>query len=482
MLRYGTQRALRNHSSIRHLSQLPRTSKYLSTSTRNLPSTQDRLRPFQKFPLQRATLQHGQQSRRSYSTDSKRENKDLPWILIDEAEVQKEWKLPESEYEVPRVIRPILFFVGVGSFSFIFFAYITVKDTEDAMKYEIAKKDKLALAFFFILFGFEKFPLWFFLDADDPRYRAKAGMIVRSLLYFHRPEEGWEENQSPTIYSRASDSFTYFSLIAREGLISLPVQILSFTLFIGILACRGGRSKNSAINFIRKHLTFYPAANRPHTLTTSLLSHTRWDSIFIYWFVLLALGCPEPGNGKFYTDMFTKSQHTVESTSLFQFFAFCIATGTFGNLCSQLSARLLFVRARSLFGIQHAKSVAGALPHLGAAPIAYGMLGMAIPGFLFSTNDTSLPLPQASLNPIVLGLGVVSAELLPFLLYAKRAPPLPGISGRVGGALFGFMYYYWGESLWHRCKEVFRESNGPVEAIYVLSMTFPRKGNTLEGA
>ncbi|PWN31708.1 uncharacterized protein FA14DRAFT_192781 [Meira miltonrushii] len=56
---------------------------------------------------------------------------------------QKKWQLPESEAKPPKVIRPILFFVGIGAISILAAACWTVKKTGDMVE----NAEKLELLF-----------------------------------------------------------------------------------------------------------------------------------------------------------------------------------------------------------------------------------------------------------------------------------------------------------------------------------------------
>lgn len=60
------------------------------------------------------------------------------WVVIEDekqyTKTQKEWKLSESESNPPEVIRPLLYFIGVGAGSYTLAAYLTMKDTRNALE------------------------------------------------------------------------------------------------------------------------------------------------------------------------------------------------------------------------------------------------------------------------------------------------------------------------------------------------------------
>ncbi|PWN31712.1 uncharacterized protein FA14DRAFT_192784 [Meira miltonrushii] len=304
---------------------------------------------------------------------------------------QKEWRLPEEEAQTPEVIRPLLYFLGVGAVSFGFAGWLSVKDTRKAV--ENAKRQSEHLRDLH-----DKYPVgesadkdayWGPINEADLRVIEKTNLIERRiariewLQYWANALHLPERFQKRTLKRYNDDKELY----SDAEISVLPIIAFTAVVFIGIKLSRTGVLGKNAFNHLKKHILQIPAANKLHTLTTSTFSHVRLGSFLLNYFVILGLGSTFLQTPHFRKDLNGKPLHTAERSTKFHLLAFCICSGTFSSVFSQAFTRLMFIRVRSLFGTHAAKKIVGRTPEVGSAGISYSLAAMSFPDAFYARID-----------------------------------------------------------------------------------------------
>lgn len=388
---------------------------------------------------------------------------------IQKANTQNEWNDIGTKAETPRIVRPLLFFVGIGTISFTLAAFMTVKETGAAVaragKYtELIPAVRENLPF--TIEGDEN-AYWGSLNEQDIRKLSQLGAFLRQ----RKRKAGikrWCDtldisNKTRKKFTKLSNRLLTLSpILKEEHRVTVPLIAFTTTIFTTVKICRTGIFGQNIITLMRRHLSQIPVANRLHTLTTSNFTHVRLGSLISNSFMISLIGGTYLTSKTFYTDKHGASNHSAEATSFFHFIAFCLVAGTFGRVSSQGFSRLLLImRTRQ---IQNPKliSIIGKTPELGAAGITYGLLGMSI-SHAFTTgqlqNNKQLPFIGLSIPTLAIVLFSYNGALMSLTLLGVEAAFSINVAARIGGGLFGATYFYLGNDYWERLKQVFYEKD-----------------------
>ncbi|PWN31710.1 uncharacterized protein FA14DRAFT_162630 [Meira miltonrushii] len=388
---------------------------------------------------------------------------------------EKEWRIPESEAEPPKVLKPFLYFIGIGVTSYTIAAWLVIKDTTKGMQDAVKLYDQL------------------------PELRSKYKDVVRGswgslgsiserdlkIVEYHQAVMKQEEREKRVAYwckllrlpKELNDgliqatrwmSGTYMSLSGSE-FPSAPIIALSTVIFLGFDISRTGIFGKNTFVLLRKHLVHYPAANRIYTLTMSGFTHARFGSFLINATVLFFLGNSVlAGSGYF-------PHRTPERNRSYHLLAFCITAATLTSLSSQIFSRLLFMRATKLYGSQVARKTVGRMPQLGAIGISTSLAGISSVQLIafaeqkyHSMQEGRKEFKQAMDTFALLNFFYVYTRLvfLAMSLFqgnmATRGNPVA-----VTGLLFGFTYSIFGLDYWEHLKQIFAERDQRLQlAIY----------------
>lgn len=174
------------------------------------------------------------------------------------------------------------------------------------------------------------------------------------------------------------------------------------------------------------------------------------------------LGASSLNNPAFYSDKEGKSLHTAESTFIYHFLAFCICSGTFASAFSQIYSRLLFNRIKTYASTNIATKFVGRTPILGASGISFSLMAMHL-GKMCDPNyikqQISDKQKQHEENILCVCLSFIFWNLPKPFIYLKRLDVSGGgsLAVRSGGAIFGFLYAKYGNTLWENSKKIFYE-------------------------
>lgn len=201
--------------------------------------------------------------------------------------------------------------------------------------------------------------------------------------------------------------------------------------------------------FMATHFLHAPSAGRSYTTLTSTFSHMGGLHFLFNNIALWSIGASfllQPGflsspnsDGKLH--------HSAEPSLTPHFLAFFATAGIFSATASHLVTALRFRLVARKLGSDVAKTLVGRIPSLGASGAVYSafvMSALAYPDARISL----IFLPMFSF-PIGAGVGcMVAADVLGVLRGWKAFDHV----AHLGGAAFGYGYWYYGNEVWERAR------------------------------
>ncbi|MCO5585091.1 hypothetical protein L7F22_039023 [Adiantum nelumboides] len=377
-------------------------------------------------------------------------------------EQQEDWRIPESEAEPPKIIQPILYFLVVGLGAYTLAAWKTVKETKSIANNIREGSD---------VFGdFTSF-LSSRLSGDDRG--ASGGISEAQLRSASRHEQavrlGWRmqwlmgwcdqlyipKAAKETIGSAYLAVADWYLRLPEDKLVTVPVLASTTAVFLALNISRTGLFGKNAFSFLRKNMMHIPAANRLHTMTTSVFSHIGIGHVFFNTFAIFSFGGAGLTAYTFLHDGHGYKLHTPEATTFYHFLAFFITAGTFSSVFSHIFTRILLQRANQAFGPIIARKITGRVPGLGASGAGYALVA----AFAFAhPKDRELQIafiPQlhAPAKDFLTTLISIETGFLALSLFRARFTGMFDHAAHMGGALFGYLYFRYGNVFWERLKQ-----------------------------
>lgn len=376
-------------------------------------------------------------------------------------EEQEDWRIPESEAQTPKIFRPILYFLAVGTISFTWAAWKTVSETK-TIAHDVKKGSDV--------FGdFTSF-LSSRLSADNKG--VSEGISEAQLRSAQKHQTavrfGWRMQwlmgwcDQLCIPKGAKDAIgsTYLTMaewyfnLPEDKMVTVPVLACTTAVFLMLNISRTGAFGKNTFAFLRKNMMHIPASNRLHTMTTSVFSHVGLAHVVFNTFAIFSFGGAGLTAYTFLHDGNGFKLHTPEATTLYHFLAFFITAGTFASVFSQLFSRILLQRATQVYGAQIAKLATGRTPGLGASGAGYALVS----AFAFAhpkdreIQIAFIPQLHAPAKDFLTTLIGIETGFLILSLVRGRFVGFLGHDAHMGGALFGYLYFRYGNAFWEKLK------------------------------
>lgn len=215
-----------------------------------------------------------QVNKRNYSVESKRDyrnesefeeevKKGIKTSFEQDFEIQerflsrtkKEWRIPESEAKVPKVIGPIIFLVGIGAITFLGASWWTVKRTGDIVEKAEKSQNQLPIIhenFSMISKGCQD-ASWGKFAEQDLRVVSQANSFWQKMI--RKTEEYCERNNKSDSFKKMIISFIRYPAdislsIREEQKATLPILAVSTAIFLTVNACRTGTLNSKTLNLL----------------------------------------------------------------------------------------------------------------------------------------------------------------------------------------------------------------------------------------
>lgn len=451
-----TGSTLRSYASIQRTSILP-----LLRQSQNTSVLSNQLNRFPIFINLRSYATHQPQISSEHETFAKRlrQAEAVERNLIEE---QEDWRIPESEAKPPKVIQPILYLLAVGIGAYTWAAWKTVKETKSIADDIREGSD---------IFGdFTSF-LSSRLSGDE---RGASGGISETQLRSARRHEqavrlGWRmqwlmgwcdqlyipKGAQQAIGSAYLSVADWYLSLPEEKLVTVPVLACTSAVFLTLTLSRTGLFGTSGFAFLRKNLMHIPAANKLHTMTTSVFSHIGIGHIAFNSLAIFSFGGAGLTAYTFLHDGNGYKLHTPEATTLYHFVAFFITAGTFASVFSHIFTRILLERAKQAFGPEIARKITGRIPGLGASGAGYALISASAFAHPKDREIQIAFIPQlhAPAKDFLTTMISIETGFLVLSLFRARFTGLFDHAAHMGGTLFGYLYFKYGNVCWERLKQ-----------------------------
>ncbi len=237
----------------------------------------------------------------------------------------------------------------------------------------------------------------------------------------------------------------------------LPVVVANgavFALWTIASARRGGglwRWMNH--NFLHR-----PSSNRTRTMLTSVFSHQTFLHFLFNNVALWSIGGSALIVASHHTAAYRAGRDVMEASRTPHFLAFFASAGVFAATVSHVVAAIRFRRISALRGLEVARAALGRQGSLGSSGAVYSALVMSACAF----PDAKLGiifLPFITF-PIGAGIaGLVAADVAGVLFGWRMFDHW----AHLGGAAFGWLYWWYGAEAWERVKRALVERMRAVE-------------------
>ncbi|PWN47115.1 hypothetical protein IE53DRAFT_371726 [Violaceomyces palustris] len=237
--------------------------------------------------------------------------------------------------------------------------------------------------------------------------------------------------------------------------VAIPIIGLNLLIFVSWKLGSVGVMKGQLRSLMKRSFTHNPSSGRHYTMLTSCFSHQGGLHFLFNNVALWSIG----GGALAYT-MASQKTRIPECSLTPHFLSFFAISGVFAALVSHLVTAIRFRRVAALRGLSIAKATVGRESSLGSSGAVYAALVLSACAF-----------PEASISLIFLpffsfpiGWGV-SGLVLFDLLGALRGWAIFDHFAHLGGALFGYGYFYHGAELWEWTKtQVLRLRSPPADS------------------
>ncbi|PWN31715.1 uncharacterized protein FA14DRAFT_162631 [Meira miltonrushii] len=397
---------------------------------------------------------------------------------MNRVEQQEDWRIPESEAKPPKILEPILYLFVAGATAYTWAAWKTVKETK-AIANGIREGSDV--------FGdFTSF-LSARLSGDD---KGASGGISEAQLRSARRHElavrlGWRmqwlmgwcdqlylpKGAKQAIGSAYLTVADWYLKLPEDKLVTVPVLACTTVVFLALNFSRTGAFGKNTFAFLRKNMMHIPAANRLHTMTTSVFSHLGIGHILFNSLALFSFGGAGLTAYTFLHDGNGYKLHTPEATTFYHFLAFFVTAGTFASVFSHIFTRILLQRANQAYGTEFAKRMTGRIPGLGASGAVYALVSVFAFAYPKEREMQIAFIPQLhapakdflttmiSIETGFLVLSLVRARFIGFFDHAAH----------MGGALFGYLYFRYGNVIWESLKhEIYQQDEQFQTANYKI--------------
>lgn len=238
----------------------------------------------------------------------------------------------------------------------------------------------------------------------------------------------------------------------------VPVVAVNTAVFLGWRLGMLRPLQKSLYHFMATNFLHAPAAGRSYTTLTSTFSHMGGLHFLFNNIALWSIGAGfllQPGflsakgklNGGGDTSDGMMLHHSAEPSLTPHFLAFFATAGIFSATASHLVTAVRFRMTAAKLGLDTAKTLVGRIPSLGSSGAVYSafvMSALAYPDARISL----IFLPMFTL-PIGTGVGcMVAADMLGVLRGWKAFDHV----AHLGGAAFGYGYWYYGNEVWERAR------------------------------
>ncbi|PWY96992.1 hypothetical protein BCV70DRAFT_203259 [Testicularia cyperi] len=198
-------------------------------------------------------------------------------------------------------------------------------------------------------------------------------------------------------------------------------------------------------SFLVRNFMHRPSSGRNYTMLTSTFSHQGGLHFLFNNFALWSIG----GSALIYASHINYGQPLVpEASRTPHFLSFFATAGVFAATVSHIATSIRFRRVAAIRGIEHAMATVGRQRSLGASGAVYAALVMSACAFP-DARVSLIFLPFVSM-PIGYGVGGLvlvdmAGVVLRWGLFDHWA--------HLGGALFGYLYFYHGPQFWEAVKK-----------------------------
>jgi rhomboid-like protein len=219
---------------------------------------------------------------------------------------------------------------------------------------------------------------------------------------------------------------------------------------VGFLAA--GTSLRKSLFRLVMHV---PVSRNHLALTLSVLTHIGIFHMALNSYALWNFDGSSLRARRFVEDENGRIKHTAEASLLPHYVAFFLISGTFASLCAHGEAHLFFRMIQRRSGTSRAMRMVGLVPGIGSSGAAYAL----VTNWALTHRDEGLMglifLPRSWMQkPLEMLTYVLSAELIITILGFVRGRHLTRIGhvAHLGGALFGWLYYRYGNGAWEQTK------------------------------
>lgn len=369
-----------------------------------------------------------------------------------------DWRVPEADSRAPLVLRAILFFGATSAAIFAWAAWSSVSDTSRIAE-EIRPGNGIFGDFSSFLSG---------TDTDS----AAGGVSQQKLQVAKRQElaakMGWQltwllgwcdqlylpkETKDFVGWSYTWLAQRYLQLPDAKAVV-VPILAINVGVFLAISLGRTGAFHGTLMRFMSRNFMHAPAANRMRTMATAAFSHAGLAHLFFNCYAIYSFAGFAFAHPRFLRDANGKHLHTAEASLWPQFLAFFLTAGMFASLSSHIVHRIMFEQARRTLGEQAARLSIGRIPSLGSSGSGYAIVSMFALAF---GRDAEIGIP-------FLPIHAPAQDFFACLVALDLLGLLATVSGRyksgldhaahLGGALFGYLYFKFGNPFWEGCKQV----------------------------
>ncbi|KAN0063947.1 hypothetical protein ACQY0O_003553 [Thecaphora frezii] len=377
------------------------------------------------------------------------------WLKAQEAAQEREqaefWAT--QHIQPPSVSRALLFCTGFGLAAFTGAAYLSLRDTS-----EIAQEVRAHQG------PFSNWNSFFSGTAGSTAEQETwgPGVTEKKLLVAKKHEKaerlgarmewfvGWcdqlglpEGVKEVVGRSYVMVAEQYLNLPTSKEVL-LPIIALNTLVF---LSWRLAPARGSMEHFLSRHFLHRPSSGRLYTMLTSTFSHRGGLHFLFNNFALWSIG----GGALIYASHVHSDVPIIpEASRTPQFVAFFATAGVVAATASHVvtAVRLGSLVRREGWKVARGKGLARQ-SSLGASGAVYAALVMSACAF----PEARISLIFLPFFSVPIGLGV--SGLVAFdLVGALRCWPMFDHVAHLAGALFGYLYFFYGPSVWQRIKAV----------------------------
>ncbi|SPO41926.1 uncharacterized protein PSFLO_07409 [Pseudozyma flocculosa] len=238
-------------------------------------------------------------------------------------------------------------------------------------------------------------------------------------------------------------------VMVSEAYLDLPpakevlVPIIAFnTLVFGLWLLAPVRSRLEG--FMLRHFTHRPSSELDFTMLTSTFSHRGGLHFLFNNVALWSFG----GSAIIYASHVNAGCAILpEASATPHFLAFFATAGVFAAAASHIAAGVRFRHVAALRGLDVARATVGRQSSLGASGAVYAVVVASALAF----PDARISLIFLPMFTLPIGTGVQCMVALD-LLGALRGWAVFDHIAHLGGALFGYLYFYYGPPMWEFFK------------------------------